>query len=167
MTHAKLEAKRFPDLIPGYLLSSLACHLAASPTVSTKTYMDGHESDNGAHDGLAIWSCTQHTALCSTSCRFTPICNTSSSSLNVDSFARLFKLILSLHTSRQYVRLLMHTTQLLLHSPAYLESILTEMSVALRASFKKQICESCCIASNKSSRLSSFNVLLSAYALEA
>ena len=119
------------------------------------------------HDGLTIWKCMQHTALCSTSCRFTPICTTSFSSLNVDSFARLFKLILSLHISRRCVRILMHTCWLLLHSPAYLDSILTEMSVALRASYKKQICGSCCIASNKSSRLSSFKVLLSAYALQA
>ena len=36
-TTASVVQKVFPDLIPGYLPSSLACHLAASPTVSTKT----------------------------------------------------------------------------------------------------------------------------------
>ena len=77
-----------PDLIPGYLLSRLACHLAASPMVSTQTckltteYASKLSNSNLCH----VYSKPI------TSCRFSPLCSTSSSSLNVDSLASVFKL---------------------------------------------------------------------------
>ena len=79
------------DLIPGYLHSSLDCHFAASPTVSTKTCNWRTHLREGLHNGRHV---TDSNILAS--CRFSPFAKAASMILNVDSFANVFRLILSL-----------------------------------------------------------------------